>query len=193
MKRKLFVGFCLLVVLAVCGYAQNVVSQTYEPEFIGETNLLCISENDTVAMPLEKRSGKIKSKAGASVYLTGMGAVKTRIHIEGRTSTCVAKLGYRYNLIVKAADNNQDPNSFIQLVKFEVKKKERRCEIGKVSTFGGSSSGTEGQVEYKAKRYGESSYQLFFEPPVPGEYGVFMSNPNSRDEKRIIVYCFTVQ
>lgn len=189
--KKLFATLCFLVAVAY-GKAQDTGSATYEPEFIGETNLLCISGTDTLALPLEKKSGKIKSKAAASLYLTGIGSVKTRIHVEGKTSTCIAKPDCEYRLIVKSSNNDQDPNSFIQLVKFEIKKNERRCEIGQVNTFRGSSAGTEQLVDYKAKRYGESSYLLSFEP-TPGEYGVFMSNPDSRDEKRIIVYCFTVE
>lgn len=182
----------LFMVAAVGVKAQDTVAAPYEPEFIGETNLLCITANDTISMPLEKSSAKIKSKAGASVYLTGIGSVKTRIHVDGVSSTCVAKPDCKYRLIVKAANNNQDPNSFIQLVKFVVKGDERRCEIGKVNTFGGTSSGTEQQVDYQAKKYGESSYLLAIEPKA-GEYGVMMSNPDSRDEKRLLVYCFTVR
>lgn len=183
---------CWLFCFLASTYSTLLAQTSYEPEFIGETNLLCVSENDTISMPLDKENGKIKSKAGASLYLTGIGSVKTRIHVEGNTSSCIAKPGYSYSLIVRAANNDQDPNSFIQLVNFQVKAQERRCEIGKINTFKGSSSGAEGLVEYKAKRYGESSYQLFFES-APGEYGVFMSNPDGRDEKRVIVYCFTIK
>lgn len=185
--KKLFVFICCLMTSVIFCNAQNA----YEPEFIGEANLLCINGNDTISKPLDKEKAKIKSKAAASLYLTGIGSIKTRLHVEGKTSTCIAEPGCEYRLIVKGENNKQDPNSFIQLVKFEVKKNERRCEIGKVNTFEGSSSGTEQLVEYEAKKYGESSYLLFFEP-VPGEYGIFMSNPESRDEKRIVVHCFTV-
>ena len=185
--RKILFTVCLLASAIVCK-----AQAKYEPEFIGETNLLCIFQNDTVSMALDKESAKIKSKAGASLYLTGIGSVKTRIHVQGNTSSCIAKPDSECRLIVRSSNNDQDPNSFIQLVKFEVKRDERRCEVGKINTFKGSSAGTEQLVEYKAKRYGESSYELFFNPE-PGEYGIFLSNPDSRDEKRIIVYCFTVK
>lgn len=142
MLKKLLFGMSLTAVCAV-GKAQTVTSAPYEPEFIGETNLLCIAGTDTVVMPLEKSRGRIKSKAGASLYLTGIGSVKTRIHVPGIASSCVAKPNCTYRLIVKAADNKQDPNSFIQLIRFESKKKERRCEIGQINTFKGSSSGIE--------------------------------------------------
>lgn len=190
MMKKLLT--CIsLVSICMIGKAQ-IASAPYEPEFIGETNLLCIAGTDTVVMPLEKSRGKIKSKAGASLYLTGIGSVKTRIHVDGITSSCVAKSDCTYRLIVKAADNKQDPNSFIQLIQFETKKKERRCEIGKINTFKGSSSGIDQLVAYQAKRYGESSYLLAFNPE-PGEYGVMQSNPDAKDEKVLMVYCFTVK
>ena len=186
--KKLFLVIGLMTSVIFCN-AQS----TYEPEFIGETNLLCISGSDTISMALDKENAKIKSKAGAYLYLTGIGSVKTRIHVEGNTSSCVAKPDCAYRLVVRSANNDTDPNTFIQLIQFEVKKNERRCEIGKINTFKGSSSGTEQLIEYKAKRYGESSYLLSFDPVVPGEYGVFMSNPDARDEKRMIIYCFSVK
>lgn len=191
MLKKLLFGMSLTAVCAV-GKAQTVTSAPYEPEFIGETNLLCIAGTDTVVMPLEKSRGRIKSKAGASLYLTGIGSVKTRIHVPGIASSCVAKPNCTYRLIVKAADNKQDPNSFIQLIRFESKKKERRCEIGQINTFKGSSSGIEQLVDYQAKRYGESSYLLAIDPSS-GEYGVLQSNPDAKDEKVLMVYCFSIK
>ena len=92
----------------------------------------------------------------------------------------------------RRASPRQDPNSFIQLIRFEQKKKDRRREIGKINTFKGSSSGIEQLVDYQAKRYGESSYLLSIDPG-PGEYGVLQSNPESKDEKAMMVYCFTVE
>ena len=62
--KKLFLVIGLMTSVIFCN-AQS----TYEPEFIGETNLLCISGSDTISMALDKRNAKIKSKAGASLYL----------------------------------------------------------------------------------------------------------------------------
>ena len=124
--KKLFLVIGLMTSVIFCN-AQS----TYEPEFIGETNLLCISGSDTISMALDKENAKIKSKAGASLYLTGIGSVKTRIHVEGNTSSCVAKPDCAYRLVVRSANNDTDPNTFIQLIQFEVKKNERRCEIGR--------------------------------------------------------------
>lgn len=187
MKKILVSALLCVSALSLC--AQD--NRTFEPEFIGETNLLCINQNDTVSMPAEKSVGRIKSKAGASVYLFEMGAIKTRIHVEGKNAGCIAPESEQYRLVVKAANNDQDPVSFIRLVRFEIKKKERRCEIAKVSTFGGSSEGVEQQVMYNAKRYGKSSYLLSADL-APGEYGVIISNPERKDEKQLMVYCFSI-
>lgn len=53
MMKKLL-AFMALSTMFVAGKAQAVSSFPYEPEVIGETNLLSIAGTDTVAAPLEK-------------------------------------------------------------------------------------------------------------------------------------------
>lgn len=45
------------------------------------------------------------------------------------------------------------------------------------------------RIPYEADLYGKSSYILTM-PPVYGEFGVRVLNPNDRDEKAPIFYCF---
>lgn len=177
----------MLLVMPLIGYAQN-----FEPEFIGECNLLSINGTDTISTPLQKTKAFIKAKAGASLYLTGIGSVKTRIYMEGITSNCVSTAKQEQIITVKVSDNNIDPNSFIEILKFEVKGKERRCEIGKVNTFGGSSVGNSSNIDYKAKLYGKKSFAIYI-TPEPGEYAIKITNPNQKDEKIMMLYCFTEQ
>ncbi len=184
--------FLLLIALVSMVSANAQTLGKYEPEFIGETNLLCISNGDTTCIPTEKKVAVIKAKAGASLYLTGIGSVKSRVQVDGHTSTCVGTGASVYRLVVKAADNRQDPNSFIQIMKFEVKGNKRRCVIAKVNTFGGSQSGTETLLDFQAKKYGESAYILNI-PAEPGEYGLTVSNPENKTEKNLTVYCFTIK
>lgn len=96
MKRFVFV---LFLFVSLCTYAQQIA----EPQFVGEVLLV---KSETTAIPLEKKTATVKTKAGASVYLTGIGSVKSRIHVEGMSSTV------RYSqadgpivLIVRAANN----------------------------------------------------------------------------------------
>lgn len=92
---------------------------------------------------MSRENGTIKTKAGASLYLTGIGKVKSRLTLKGIKSTSKAVGGSTTRLIIKAADNKTDPNSFISVFKFEVKGKERRyqlaetglCQRLRVTTF----------------------------------------------------------
>lgn len=188
MRKTLFTLLAILTMTTAT--AQTKAS--YEPEFIGETNLLCINDKDTTSFAAEKQIGVVKAKAGASVYLTGIGSVKSRIQVEGATSTCVGSDAKAYRLVVEAADNRQDPNSFIQIMKFESKGDKRRCVIAKSNTFGGAQSGADDLVSFQAKKYGDTAYILNI-PSTPGEYGVIVSNPNNLTEKNMTVYCYTIK
>ncbi|MCF0193009.1 MAG: hypothetical protein HUK05_06300 [Prevotella sp.] len=184
----------ILLLLAAMGIATANAQVKYEPEFIGETNLLCINDGDTTCVATTKEKGKVTEKAGASVYLVGIGEVKSRIHIDGITTNSIGKKAdYKaFSLVVRGANNNQDPNSFITILKFDVTKKARRCVISKESTFGGVKNGIEKELDFQAKRYGEASYLLNFNPE-PGEYGVMVTNPENKTEKNAIVYTFTIK
>jgi len=121
MKKILFVA--VLFCMSICAYAQQIA----EPQFVGEVLLV---KSETSAVPLEKKTAIVKTKAGASVYLTGIGSVKSRIHVEGSTSVVRCSQGDGpIVLIVRAANNENDPSSFIRVFKFEQKKKERRAEL----------------------------------------------------------------
>ena len=88
-------------------------------------------------------------------------------------------------------DNASDPTSFIQVVKFEEKKKERKTELANVNWLGNVSEGNMNFIPFTGKRYGNSSYILTFEAPE-GEYGVRVLNPNKEDEKVTVFYCFGI-
>src|SRR5574344_279411 len=118
--------------------------------------------------------------------------LKSRIQVDGATSNCVGSSTNDYRLIVKAANNNQDPNSFIQILKFEVNGNKRRCVIAKSNTFGGSQAGAEEVVTFQGKKYGSSAYLLNI-PSNPGEYGVIVTDPNNKTEKNMTVYCYSIK
>lgn len=179
----------VMVMVAVNLKAQNVT--VAEPEFSEETLLLV---SDSEGVKLSRENGTVKTKAGASLYLTGIGKVKSRLTLAGATSTSKAKGGTTTRLIVKAADNKTDPNSFINVFKFEVKGKERRYQLAESGTLSKSESNSLASVDYKAKKYGESSYLLVLEDLTPGEYGIVIGDPNHENTKNSMkVTTFTVQ
>lgn len=162
-----------------------------EPEFSEET-LLLISDSEGVV--LKRENGYVKTKAGASLYLTGIGKVKSRLTIEGVKSINESKAQRTARLIIKGKDNSTDPNSFINIFKFEIYKKERRYQLAEAGTLSASKTNNLASVDFKAKKYGESSYLIQLEDLTPGEYGIIIGDPNTQNTKNgMKVTTFTVE
>ena len=162
-----------------------------EPEFAEETILL-ISETEGVK--LERENATVKAKAGASLYLTGIGKVKSRLTIKGTSSVNKTIASTNTCLIIKAADNKTDPNSFISIFKFEVKGNERRYLLREAGTLSKAESNNLASISYKAKKYGESSYLIVMDGLEPGEYGIVIGDPNHTNTKNgMKVTTFTVK
>ena len=125
--------FLIMLFASVCSttatYAQVKVE---EPEFAEETLLLT---SNTQGVKLSRENGTVKTKAGASLYLTGIGKVKSRLTLQGTKSTSQVKGSTETRLIVKAINNETDPNSFINIFKFEIKGKERRYQLAEAGTL----------------------------------------------------------
>lgn len=92
-----------LAILSISfAFAQKVTVP--EPEFSDQTYLLT-SNTEYVKLPRE--TGVVKTKAGASVYLTGIGKVKTRISLPGTTSSVAAKQGGDVRLYKSCQQRNR--------------------------------------------------------------------------------------
>ena len=152
-----------------------------EPEFSEETLLLT---SDSEGVILKRENGYVKTKAGASLFLTGIGKVKSRLTLDGNKSVNYVKAKRTTRLILKAKDNTTDPNSFINIFKFDIyKNKERRYQLAEAGTLSASKTNNLASVDFKAKKYGESSYLLQLEDLEPGEYGIVIGDPNSQNTK----------
>lgn len=184
--------FSVLVALLLCYtglQAQNVTVP--EPEFTEVTLLLT---SDTSAVKLARENATVKSKAGASLYLFGIGKVKSRITLKGRKSLSKAKGGKTTRLIIKADNNNTDPNSFINIFKFEVKGNERRFQVSETGTLSPTEVNSLSAIEYDAKKYGESSYLLTLTNLERGEYGIYIGDPDKESTKNgLKITTFTVK
>lgn len=143
---------------------------------------------------LDRENGTIKTKAGASLYLTGIGKVKSRLTLKGVASSSTAKGDKATRLIVKAKDNTTDPNSFINIFKFEIKGKERRYQLAETGTLSKTETNNLSSVEYNAKIYGKNSYLIIMNNLTPGEYGIVFGDPNNANTKNEMkVTTFTVK
>lgn len=177
MMRVLFLTF--LMGLATLGMqAQNIT--VAEPDFYDETLLLT---SDSTAIKLPRENAYIKTKASASMYLFEIGKIKSRITLDGKNSAVQVPQAPVIRLIIKVKDNNTDPNSFISLFRFDLKKSERRIQLSEVGTFSGSKKNSLAKIAYQAEKYGENSYLLTLHNPPAGEYGISLGNPDTRTEK----------
>lgn len=187
--KKLLLSLIVALTSVTGLMAQSI--KVPEPEFAEETLLLT---SDSKGVKLSRENGTIKTKAGASLYLTGIGKVKSRLTLKGIKSTSKAVGGSTTRLIIKAADNKTDPNSFISVFKFEVKGKERRYQLAEAGTLSKTESNNLSSVEYNAKKYGESSYYIVLENLTAGEYGIVIGDPNHENTKNgMKVTTFTVE
>ena len=182
--------FTFLFGLFFAAGAQAQVSVA-EPEFAEQTLLLTSDSKGTL---LTRENGTVKTKAGASLYLTGIGKVKSRLAVAGTTSKSAVQGGRTTRLIVKAKDNATDPQSFISIFKFEVKGKERRYQLAESGTLSKTESNNLSSVDYDAKRYGKNSYYLVLNDLEPGEDGIVIGDPNTENTKNgMKVTTFTVK
>lgn len=179
----LWMTVCLSI---ITGYAQKV----QESQFIGEVVALT---SDSTIINLEKKIPTIKSKSGISVRLTGFGAVKTHMHVEGNKAASRIKCtDNTIELLIRVADNNNDPTDCIRLFKFEQKKKERRAEMASVNTFGQASADNLNYIPFEGRKYGESSYLIRFKVTEPCELGVIVSNTGIEKDGQLIIRCLGV-
>ncbi len=175
--KKLFIAFiCTL-------FAMNISAQVSveEPEFAEQTLLLT---SDSQGVLLSRENATIKTKAGASLYLTGIGKVKSRLTLKGiKSISKVTGNTGTTKIIIKAKDNDTDPNSFISIFKFEIKGKERRYQLAEAGTLSKTETNNLATIEYNASKYGRSSYLIVLNDLEPGEYGIIMGDPNNANTK----------
>ncbi len=180
--------YFILVVLLSLGFLAS--AQQFEPEWTGEVVVLK-TDGDTIPVATEKSIPQVKTSASAGLLLVGVGNVRKKAVIKKPRAATQFLPSENLVLIVKCKDNETDPTTFIQLVKFEEKKKERRAELANVNWLGTVSEGNMEYIEFKGKKYGKSSYILTF-PVQEGEFGVHVLNPNEQDEKTTVFYCFGI-
>lgn len=175
---KQFIILSLIALANIC-YA-NAQVRVEEPEFSEQAVYLT---SDTTCVKLPRENSKIKTKAAASLYLTGIGKVKSRITINTESSPLSIKASPTLRIILKADNNATDPNSFITIFKFEQKGNRRQAQIAEAGTFTGSETNSLQTIQFNAKKYGESSYLIVIDNLGAGEYGINISDPNKLSGK----------
>ncbi len=184
MKRINSLFFSLVLVL-VCVLPS--MAQETEPDFVGESFLL---KSDGSTVPLDKEIGDFT--AGMSFSSNSWNALSLEI-AGGRAQTRFS-LGEPLQLVVRGVDNNSDPLTIISIYKLKSKSKSRSVVISEDNsgTLMKSRTNSKGLIRFNGKKYGSSSYLITLKDLKVGEYGIVVSNPNNRDEKKVVVSCFAI-
>lgn len=166
------------------GYSQNI--KLPEPEFSG--TIVYVNNNSGSGLPLETSKLILKTKASASVYITGIGKATTKAIVKGNTSPVKINRDSVLRFIYRAIDNTVNPVDIIQLIRFKIKGGDRETELASVGTFTGSSSGDIGFVQFTAKKYRTSSYLVTISNLAAGEYGFSLGK-----EETTTIHMFSVE
>lgn len=182
-----------LLVTLICGFFVScAVAQTHEipePQFVGDVIAIL---PDSSTLKLEKQSITLETRANAALYLFSVGKIKTKIVIENAHATSRFNSNDEIRFIVKSVDNESDPNTFIKIFQFDVKKHKRLAELESSGTFSGVKSGQLELLDFAAEKYGKQSYLITLLTKPAGEYGIIINNPNTRDEKSTVVSTFAI-
>ena len=162
-------------------------AQVNEPEFIGEAFVL---NDDNTTTSLDKEIADFTS--GISWSSNSWNALSLEIR-EGQALTRFSA-GESLKIVVRANDNNSDPLTITSIYKLKSKKQKRTVVLSEDNsgTLMKSRTNSKDMVRFKGKKFGENSYLIELMNLKPGEYGITVSNPNNRDEKRTVVSCFGV-
>lgn len=178
----------LLLILALFSVTiLPTMAQVSEPDFVGEAYLL---KADGSHVQLDKEIGDFTS--GISWSSNSFNALS--LEIAGGSAQSRLSSNEPLQLVIRAVDNQSDPLTIISIYKFKAKKKTRSIVISEDNsgTLMKSRTKSKDMVRFSGKKYGSSSYIITLKDLELGEYGIVVSNPNSRDEKRVVVSCFAI-
>lgn len=136
----------------------------------------------------------METKAGVSLYLFGMGNIRTKLSVNNAFSEMRLQYNRKHSFIVKARDNDIDPMAIVSFFRFipYTNSKSRRAEVSSVGTFTGANSNKLEYISFKGSKYGNSSYLLEVDNLPIGEYGIIILDPTHDGQKITVVSCFGV-
>lgn len=183
--KKLFLN--LLVLTSISIYSQDKVK---EPDFIGEAFIV---KSDNSILPLDKQTIELRTSSGVSVAFVTVAKTKKRIKIKGCCSKVVYNPKNEIKIVLRAVDNETDPMSIVNIFKFKRRKRKRIAELAAYGIWSSSTNNLD-RLRFKAKKYGEKSYILTIDEfERDSEYGIIITNPNSLDQKNVIVSTFGIK
>ena len=187
MKKILFAAMMLLAgVINISAQDAQATQTIEEPEFEFEPYTVNAEHTGLdQALPCENAYGK--AKAGASVYMFGIGKVKSYYYVDGTAS----KLALTTNDCIVINTGGKSPLQTLTINKFDIMSTKRRFQNGEAGTFTGAQTGSEGGETFKYKKFGKASVLIPLSTLTPGQYCLTITNSmtNSKSQK---VYTFSI-
>lgn len=178
--RKIAFALAASVLAIGPAHAQKMT----EPEYIGQVNYIN-ADSTTTLMETEPASMNTKNNGLSFVPVAGMFLGKGQAFIAVKGTKSMTKLPAKgIKFLVRVKDNDEDPKGQVGIIKFDVKKKERRylmAEAGLVS--GVKDKISLNDFKYEVKRFGEKSYLIEVGDLKPGEYAI-----TTGDHKRLATF-----
>lgn len=177
--KKIFLSMVINVISVMC-FGQK------EPEFAWEPFIFNKADSSFItSMPCE--SVYAKAKASASMYLTGLGKIKTYYYINGVNSA----LNITNDVDIIINTGGVSPQQSISIIKLETLQSKRRWKSGEAGAFTGATSNEDASITLKYKKYGNLSVLISTSSLENGEYCLAITNmmTNSKSAK---VYTFSI-
>lgn len=174
-----------LTLITTCNfYSQEITVE--EPEFEGQ--IFYVDNNNPV--DLEETTYYIKKGQSIGRMISGIGKVKARIIVDGKTSTTKIPKQEKISFVCNYNSSNKTlPSKVIECLKFDQRKKTREYLVSSVSNVSGQNTSSQFKFEkFKGKKYGKHSYLVEFTNLEPGEYGFSIGGKDSGRQ----MYMFTI-
>jgi len=169
----------MLIIFSINSFTQTI--KIKEPEFLNNV----VYVNDTIGdgILLKKQIPTYKNNANAASYIpyVGLFAGKATIRLRflSHDNGSYTFKNKNNKFIIKCFNNTIDPTTIIKIIKLEPEgEKYLSIVIATGSVFGGGESKNPNTIEYKATKYGDSSYLIELENLDYGNYSfkLIMSN-----------------
>lgn len=185
--KKFFFTVLLSIIFAPL-YAQQ------EPEFIGEVLVFGAKGKGAILLPKESVNG-LKANA---LSFSSFGQISQKATINGGASKAQFDIEDKLQFIVRSANQDLDPVAYLKIIYMPRKKGQIERIFSSSEAFvvniGFATSYNEtthqNQVSFTAKRFGENSYLVEIQNPLPGEYAFVTANPHNLNEISTIFATF---
>ena len=143
--------------------------------------------SSTIGDVLPIENAFVKAKAGATMYIVGVGNVNTYYYIKGNKSKLVLDKD-KDKIIINTGGIS--PRQSLSVIKLQIVGSKRRWKTGTVNLVGASAN-EEDILQVKYEKYGDNSVLIDLSNFEPGQYciGITKLLDNSNSSK---VYTFSI-